>query len=56
MRLAQLHHDSVVHVPYLGFRQTANLTSEEILTLTIRENEDDTTSKFVIDQRLKLLA
>jgi len=35
--LAQPHYDDVVHEPYLGFPESANLTSEELLNLTIIE-------------------
>jgi len=39
LRFARLHYDLDVHTPYLGFRETANLTSEEVLDLVITENE-----------------
>jgi len=37
MLLAQPHYDEEVHEPYLGFPESANLTSEELLDLTIIE-------------------
>jgi len=39
------HYDSVVHTPHLGFRETATLTEEELLNLTIIENSNADISK-----------
>jgi len=39
LQFARLHYDREVHRPYLGFRETANLTSEEVLNLVIIESE-----------------
>ena len=48
LRLAQPHYDTEVHEPYLGFRESASLTSEELLNLTIieRTNLDFTGTPF----------
>ena len=40
LRIAQIHYDSDVHTPYLGFRETANLTAEQLTELSIQESED----------------
>ena len=40
LRLASPHYDSYVHTPYIGFRESANVTSEELLNLSIIENSN----------------
>jgi len=40
MFLAQPHYDVEVHTPFLGFPESTNLTSEELLELTITESDD----------------
>jgi len=40
MFLAQPHYDEEVHEPYLGFSESANLTPEELLNLTIIERNN----------------
>ena len=42
LRIALLHYDVDVHVPYLTWRDTAHLSSEEILNLSIEENSNTT--------------
>ena len=41
LRFALLHYDSYVHTPFIGFRETANLTSEQLLNLSLDEENLD---------------
>ena len=43
LRFASPHYDSFVHTPYVGFRESANVTSEELLNLSIIESSNVST-------------
>ena len=49
LRFASPHYDSRVHTPYISFRDTANITSEELLNLSIIEAENSDTGMSCCD-------